>query len=211
MIYGYARVSTKEQNLDRQIKELKEIGIEERYIFTDKQSGKDFDRKAYNTLVGTDKTAPVLRKGDLFVIYSIDRLGRNYTEIIKQWKYITNEIGADIKVLDMPLLDTSSQPNNLDSKFISDLVLQILSYVAQKERENIKVRQAQGIAVAKEQGRHLGRPKAVYPKNWEDIYFRWKNNGITAIEAMTILLLKKNTFYNLVKRYESESKDKLRG
>ena len=169
MEYGYARVSSKEQNLDRQIKELKAAGVEERNILTDKQSGKDFDRKSYNLLVGTENTAPLLREGDLLTVYSIDRLGRNYDEIMKQWKYITQELKADIRILDMPLLDTRSNGNNLDSRFVADLVLQILSYVAQKERENIKIRQAQGIAVAKEQGKHLGRPAAEFPENWKYI------------------------------------------
>ena len=139
MIYGYARVSSKEQNLERQIKELKGAGVEERNILMDKQSGKDFNRKSYNLLVGTDTTAPLLREGDVLTVYSIDRLGRNYTEIMKQWQYITQEIKADIRVLDMPLLDTRNNGDSLDSRFVADLVLQILSYVAQKERENIKV------------------------------------------------------------------------
>ena len=202
MEYGYARVSSKEQNLARQIKELRAAGIEERNILTDKQSGKDFNRKSYNLLVGTDSTAPLLRQGDLLTVYSIDRLGRNYNEIMKQWQYITQEIKADIRVLDMPLLDTRSYGNSLDSRFVADLVLQILSYVAEKERENIKARQAQGIAVAREQGKHLGRPRATFPDNWNEVYPQWKNKKITAMEAMERMSLKRNTFYNLVKRYE---------
>ncbi len=202
MEYGYARVSSKEQNLARQIKELRAAGIEERNILTDKQSGKDFNRKSYNLLVGTDSTAPLLRQGDLLTVYSIDRLGRNYNEIMKQWQYITQEIKADIRVLDMPLLDTRSNGNSLDSRFVADLVLQILSYVAEKERENIKARQAQGIAVAREQGKHLGRPRATFPDNWNEVYPQWKNKKITAVEAMERMSLKRNTFYNLVKRYE---------
>ena len=204
MIYGYARVSSKEQNLERQIKELKGAGVEERNILMDKQSGKDFNRKSYNLLVGTDTTAPLLREGDVLTVYSIDRLGRNYTEIMKQWQYITQEIKADIRVLDMPLLDTRNNVDSLDSRFVADLVLQILSYVAQKERENIKVRQSQGIAVAKEQGTHLGRPAAVFPDNWEAVYNEWKSRNITAVQAMKQTNLKKNTFYNLVKRYEDK-------
>ena len=202
MEYGYARVSSKEQNLARQIKELRAAGIEERNILTDKQSGKDFNRKSYNLLVGTDSTAPLLRQGDLLTVYSIDRLGRNYNEIMKQWQYITQEIKADIRVLDMPLLDTRINGNSLDSRFVADLVLQILSYVAEKERENIKARQAQGIAVAREQGKHLGRPRATFPDNWNEVYPQWKNKKITAVEAMERMSLKRNTFYNLVKRYE---------
>lgn len=204
MIYGYARVSSKEQNLERQIKELKGAGVEERNILMDKQSGKDFNRKSYNLLVGTDTTAPLLREGDVLTVYSIDRLGRNYTEIMKQWQYITQEIKADIRVLDMPLLDTRNNGDSLDSRFVADLVLQILSYVAQKERENIKVRQLQGIAVAKEQGKHLGRPAAEFPDNWEAVYNEWKSHNITAVQAMKQTNLKKNTFYNLVKRYENK-------
>lgn len=204
MIYGYARVSSKEQNLDRQLAELRQAGVEERNIFTDKESGKTFNRKAYNLLVGTEESASMLRKNDLLIVYSIDRLGRNYSEIMKQWKYITQEIQADIKVLDMPLLDTSKQDNSLDNRFVAELVLQILSYVAQKERENIKIRQAQGIKIAKEKGKHLGRPSAEFPLNWNEVYSEWKNKNITAVEAMKRMELKKNTFYNLVKRYENE-------
>lgn len=204
MIYGYARVSSKEQNLDRQLEELRQAGVEERNIFTDKESGKTFNRKAYNLLVGTEESASMLRKNDLLIVYSIDRLGRNYSEIMKQWKYITQEIQADIKVLDMPLLDTSKQDNSLDNRFVAELVLQILSYVAQKERENIKIRQAQGIKIAKEKGKHLGRPSAEFPLNWKEVYSEWKNKDITAVEAMKRMELKKNTFYNLVKRYENE-------
>lgn len=204
MVYGYARVSTKDQNLGRQIKELKAAGVEERNILSDKQSGKDFNRPSYNSLVGTENTTPLLREGDLLVVYSIDRLGRNYTEIQNQWQYITKELKADIKVLDMPLLDTTANEKSLDSTFVADLVLQILSYVAQKERENIKIRQAQGIAKAKEDGKHLGRPKAEYPTNWETYYTDWKNNKISATQCMKELELTRNTFYNLVKRYESK-------
>ena len=204
MVYGYARVSTKDQNLGRQIKELKAAGVEERNILSDKQSGKDFNRPSYNSLVGTENTTPLLREGDLLVVYSIDRLGRNYTEIQNQWQYITKELKADIKVLDMPLLDTTANEKSLDSTFVADLVLQILSYVAQKERENIKIRQAQGIAKAKEDGKHLGRPKAEYPTNWETYYTDWKNNKTSAAQCMKELELTRNTFYNLVKRYESK-------
>lgn len=131
-VWGYARVSTKEQNLARQIEQLKEFGISERNIKCDKISGKTFNRMEYNALVGTETTASTLREGDLLVIVSLDRLGRNYTEIKEQWNYIINVIGADIVVLDMPLLDTRQSGDNLDKRFIADLVLQILSYVAQR-------------------------------------------------------------------------------
>ena len=133
-IFGYARVSSQTQNLDRQIDQLKELVPEERNIIVDKQSGKNFDRKGYNTLVGSEHNAPLLREGDLLIITSLDRLGRNYTEIHEQWRKITKEIKADIQIVDMPLLNTASSSDDLDHKFIADLVLQILSYVSEKER-----------------------------------------------------------------------------
>ena len=192
-IHGYARVSSKEQNEARQINELKTFGISDRDIYIDKVSGKDFvDRPKYEQMLNA------IRKGDLVVILSIDRLGRNYTEVQEQWRYITNELGADIKVLDMPLLDTRKNENTIDSRFVSDLVLQILSYVAAKERENIKARQAQGIANAKAQGKVLGRPKAVKPEHWHEVYTDWKAKKITAVKAMQVLGLKPNTFYKFV-------------
>lgn len=201
--HGYARVSTKEQNEARQINTLKEFGIIERDIYVDKVSGKSFDRPEYQRLLN------VIRKGDLVVVLSLDRLGRNYTEVQEQWRYITTELGADIKVLDMPLLDTRTSGDNIDSRFVSDLVLQILSYVSAKERENIKARQSQGIANAKAQGKHLGRPKAKRPNNWDEIYNKWCNKEITAVSAMQILGLKPNTFYKFVneeKTINSENK-----
>ena len=191
-VHGYARVSTREQNEARQVNVLTQLGITERDIYVDKVSGKSFDRPEYKRLLN------VIRKGDLVVVSSIDRLGRNYTEIQEQWKYITSELGANIKVLDMKLLDTSKNTENLDSQFIADLVLQILSYVAQKERENIKARQAQGIANAKAQGKVLGRPKAVKPEQWSEVYAEWNAKKITAVKAMKILGLKPNTFYKFV-------------
>jgi DNA invertase Pin-like site-specific DNA recombinase len=195
-IHGYARVSSKEQNEVRQLNALKEFGIQDRDIYVDKQSGKNFDRVEYQRMLNS------IRKGDLLVVMSIDRLGRNYSEIQEQWRFITKELGADIKVLDMPLLDTRAAADTIDSRFISDLVLQILSYVAQKERENIRSRQAQGIAAAKAQGKALGRPKAVYPDNWDEIYNLWYNTKeITAKEAMERLGLKRNTFYKLAGEY----------
>lgn len=204
MMYGYARVSTIDQNLDRQLTQLREYIKDDRYIITDKASGKDFNRKGYNALVGTETTAPLLHENDLLIICSLDRLGRNYTEIKQQWEYITNTLKANIKVLDMPLLDTSTAANNLDGRFIADLVLQILSYTAEKERENIKKRQRQGIDTAKANGKHLGRPQAQYPENWEPIYNNWKSGTITATAAMEQLEMKRTTFYKLVKQYESK-------
>jgi DNA invertase Pin-like site-specific DNA recombinase len=200
--YGYVRVSAKDQNEARQVNALLEAGVSKRDIFIDKASGKDFKRENY--LLLRDK---ILREGDLLVILSIDRLGRNYTEIQNEWRYITQEIKADIKVLDMPLLDTrSSAHEKLDSRFIADLVLQILSYVAEKERENIKKRQEQGIAAAKAAGKHLGRPKAKLPDNFSEIYNIWKEEKITAKRAMEELGLKRTTFYKLVKEYEETKK-----
>jgi DNA invertase Pin-like site-specific DNA recombinase len=192
-VHGYARVSSKDQNEARQLNALREFGITDRDIYVDKQSGKDFNRAEYQRLMNG------LRKGDLLVVQSIDRLGRNYTDIQEQWQHITNDMEVDIKVLDMPLLDTRTNGDNIDSRFISDLVLQILSYVAQKERDNIRKRQAQGIANAKAQGKVLGRPKAVYPSNWDEVYRLWSNKKITAKVAMERTGLKRNTFYKFVK------------
>lgn len=201
-IYGYARVSATDQNLDRQLHQIKEYVTDDRYIIMDKASGKDFDRRGYNTLVGTADTAPLLHEGDLLVVVSLDRLGRNYTEIKSQWEHITQKLKADIKVLDMPLLDTTAANGTLDGRFIADLVLQILSYTAEKERENIRKRQRQGIDTAKAQGKHLGRPQAEYPAEWEQIYSQWQDGNITATKAMELLDMKRTTFYKLVKKYK---------
>ncbi len=202
-IFGYARVSTGDQNLERQLLQLREVVTDERFIITDKESGKNFNRKGYNLLVGTENNAPLLRAGDLLVITSLDRLGRNYTEIRIQWEYITHTIGADIQVLDMPLLNTAAAENNLDKRFIADLVLQILSYTAEKERANIRKRQSEGIQAAKQQGKVLGRPKATYPVEWLQVYTKWKNKNITAKSAMQELNLTRTTFYKLVKQFEN--------
>lgn len=220
--YGYIRVSEKNQNTQRQWKIMTEQeGIPSKYIFEDKASGKDFNRKAYNALVGTENTVPLLREGDLLVIYSIDRLGRNYTEIREQWKHITQTLKADIKVLDMPLLDTqSANGNDLERTFIADLVLQILSYCAQKERENILIRQKQGIAAMKvidgkkvslKTGRPTGRPEIGYPQNWEEVYSKWKSGEITGVKARELAELKINTFYKLVHQYEEENSSAVSG
>lgn len=201
MIYGYARVSTIDQNLDRQLSMLRTVVTDDRYIITDKASGKDFNRKGYNTLVGTLETAPLLHEDDLLVIVSLDRLGRNYTEIREQWQLITCTLKANIRVLDMTLLDTSKSNESLDGRFIADLVLQILSYTAEKERENIKKRQRQGIDAAKASGKHLGRPSADFPEQWEQVYSEWKSGSITATKAMALLNMKRTTFYKLAKKY----------
>jgi len=191
-VFGYARVSSKEQNEERQLLAFKEYEIDERDIYVDKQSGKDFDRKQYNTLKN------VLRENDLLVIKSIDRLGRNYNMIIDEWKDITKNIKADIVVIDMPLLDTR-QNKDLLGTFINDLVLQILSYVAEQERRFIKQRQKEGIVNAMNNGVKFGRPKIEKPSNFDDVIELWKNKKIKSKEAMAMLNLKPNTFYNLIK------------
>ncbi len=191
-IYGYARVSSKEQNEERQIQALIENGVEDRFIFIDKQSGKDFNREQYQVL----KNA--LRENDLLVIKSIDRLGRNYNAIIEEWKDITKNIKADIFVIDMPLLDTRNNKDLLGT-FISDLVLQILSYVANQERDYINKRQREGIDIALNKGVKFGRPKIEKPHNFDDVVLKWKKKEIKTKEAMELLNLKPNTFYNLVK------------
>lgn len=194
-IFGYARVSSKEQNVERQLVAFKEYGIEERDIYIDKQSGKDFNREQYNTL------KHILRENDLLVIKSIDRLGRNYEMIVNEWKDITKNIKADIVVIDMPLLDTRKNKDLLGT-FISDLVLQILGYVAEQERTFIKQRQKEGILVAKNNGVKFGRPKIEKPLNFDDVVLKWKNKEIKSKEAMKLLGLKSNTFYNMVKLYD---------
>lgn len=200
--FGYIRVSSKDQNPDRQIHELRQLGIEERDIFIDKESGKDFDRPQYQAL------KQCLREGDLLYIKSIDRFGRNSKEIKKEWEYITQELKADIKVIDMPLLDTTQHKDTLGT-FVSDLVLQVLSFVAEKERENIRQRQAEGIAVAKAKGLSLGRPQMNYETLSKEQkatlkaeYQKWKSKEITAVQLMNMLGLKKNTFYKVLKEYE---------
>ena len=196
--YGYARVSSKDQNLDRQLDQLKAIGIEPRNLFCDKASGKNFNRPSWNSLIDQ------LQKGDLLVVVSLDRMGRNYTDIKEQWQHITHTIGADIKVLDMPMLDTSQTAESLDRRFIADLVLQILSYTAEKERKNIHARQEQGIKAAQERNVKFGRPAAQFPDGWEQTYKAWKDGQITATAAMDSLNLKRTTFYKLVKQYEQQ-------
>ena len=192
-IFGYVRVSSKEQNEDRQLIAFKDFGIDERDIYIDKQSGKDFNREQYNIL------KHILRENDVLVIKSIDRLGRNYNMIIDEWKDITKNIKADIVVLDMPLLDTRNNKDLLGT-FISDLILQILSYVAEQERTFIRQRQKEGIAAAKNNNVKFGRPKIEKPQNFDIVVNKWKNKEIKTKEAIEILGLKPNTFYNLVKQ-----------
>ena len=189
MKYGYVRVSTKEQNIDRQLVEMYAQGLNDKTIFIDKQSGKDFERDEYQ------KLKKILKTGDLLIIKSIDRLGRNYDMIIDEWRTLVNDMNVDIQVLDMPLLDTRTEGKNLVGKFISDIVLQILSFVAENERENIKKRQAEGIRIAKEKGKHLGRPKLKLPKNFTIIANQYKKKEITLAEALSSLKMNRSTFY----------------
>ena len=193
MIYAYIRVSTKHQNIDRQFEEIKTLGIDDKYIYIDKESGKDFDRTKYQKLIKK------LKKVDLLIIKSIDRLGRNYHMILEEWARITKTIGADIKVLDMPLLDTRIEGENLVGKFISDIVLQVLSFVAENERINIKQRQAEGIRIAKEKGVKFGRPKSTLPPNTNDILDKYINKELTNLEAAKLIGVSRGTFFRLVK------------
>jgi DNA invertase Pin-like site-specific DNA recombinase len=193
--FGYVRVSSKDQNEARQMESLRALSIDERDIYTDKQSGKDFERKAYQTLKNT------LREGDTLFVHSLDRFGRNKEQILEEWKDITKNIGAHIVVLDMPLLDTRKYQDSLGS-FVTDLVLQILSWVAEEERTKIKTRQAEGIAAAKAAGKQLGRPKGDITPEFLEAYNAWKANEITAVEAMKRSNSSKTTFYRLVKRHE---------
>ncbi len=187
MDYGYARVSTREQNELRQLVALEQFGLPESQIFVDKQSGKDFNRRSYKRLVRK------LRPGDTLVIKSIDRLGRNYTEILEQWRLITKEKRAAIVVLDMPLLDTR-QSRDLTGTLIADIVLQLLSYVAQTEREFIHQRQAEGIAAAKANGVRFGRPLIEQPESFPAVKALWASGGISAREAARQLGISAKTF-----------------
>ncbi len=183
-------------NKYRQLESMLEVGISERDIFVDKCSGKNFDRPQYQAL------KVQLREGDILVIKSIDRLGRNYKQICEEWREITREIKANIKVLDMPVLDTT-RTEGLIGEVISDIVLQLLSYVAEQERAFIKQRQAEGIKLAKEKGKRLGKPPIEYPENWDNVYKIWKSGTITAREAMKQLNLKPTSFYKLAKKYKN--------
>ena len=195
--FGYIRVSTKDQNEARQVKQMQELGIEERNIFVDKQSGKDFDRPQYKALLS------MLREGDCLYVSSIDRLGRNYQEILEQWTSITKTIKANIVVLDMPLLDTRND-RDLTGVLISDIVLQLLSYVAQKERENIRKRQAEGIAIAKTQGKYTGRkPKEVDVNVFMRLYAEVERRDRTVTSVLPKLGIRRSTWYRLVEEYKS--------
>ena len=196
--YGYARVSSRDQNEERQIIAFRELGIPEEAIFIDKQSGKDFNRPQYKRLIRR------IKKDDLICIKSIDRLGRNYDDILEQWKIITKEKQADIYVMDMPILDTRREKNLLGT-FISDLVLALLSYVAENERITIRQRQAEGIAAAKARGVRFGRIPRPLPDNFYDVYDRWKKKEITVSEAARACGMPQTTFFYRAKEIENSS------
>lgn len=191
-IYGYARVSSKDQNEARQIIALSQFPVKKENIYIDKFSGKDFDRPKYSELI------KILKEQEILVIKEIDRLGRNYEEILEQWRVITKEIKADIVVLDMPLLDTRTRKENLTGTFIADLVLQILSYVAETERQSIKQRQREGIEAAKKRGVKFGRPCIPVPEEFYDLKEKWLNKKITSREAATTINVSQDTFLRWV-------------
>lgn len=203
--FGYARVSTKEQNLERQLEALKQYGINEREIIVDKISGKNFNRPGYLNLKNN-----LLREGDTLVVKELDRLGRDMTMIKEEWNELESK-GINIVVIDTPLLNTVGK-TDLEKRLISSIVFELLSYMAEKERIKIKQRQAEGIAampvneegkkVSIKTGKTTGRPKVTYPKNWGDVYTSWKEDKITAKKAMELTGLKRTTFYALVKKYE---------
>lgn len=195
--YGYARVSTKEQKLDRQIESLIQYGVSERDIITDKASGKDFNRAGYIALKNN-----MLRGGDTLVIKELDRLGRDMAQIKQEWQEL-QQMQVDIVVIDTPILNTVNK-SDLERNLIGNIVFELLSYMAEKERIKIKTRQAEGIAIAKAQGKHLGRPKADFPENWIEVYQEWQEKRITAKKAMEQLNMKRTTFYKFVKIYKGE-------
>lgn len=194
--YGYIRVSTTDQNTARQFAAMEKLEIPKKNLFVDKQSGKDFDRPAYKRLLRK------LKEGDLLYIKSIDRLGRNYEEIQEQWRILTKEKKIDIVVLDMTLLDTRNGKDLLGT-FISDLVLQILSFVAQSERENIKSRQREGIAIAKANGVKFGRPELPLPENFEEICKAWRSKELSIKKAALACNMPESTFYFKAKKFEN--------
>lgn len=203
-VFGYVRVSSKDQNEERQVQKMNELGIAERDIFIDKASGKDFDRPAYQAMKHS------IRQGDLVYVDALDRLGRDYDGIIKEWKHITREVGADIVVLENETLFDSRKFREMGDmgRLMEDQFLSLLSYVAEQERKKIKQRQAEGIAVAKAQGKHLGRPQMNLAalsqeqhRTLEGNYQAWKNKRITGVQFAEMLRLKKNTFYKIMQEY----------
>ncbi len=195
--YGYVRVSTREQNEDRQLIALRDAGIPEENVFLDKQSGKDFDRPQYRRLLRK------MKKDDLLCIKSIDRLGRNYAEILEQWRILTKDRGVDIAVLDMPLLDTR-RGKDLMGTFLSDIVLQILSFVAENERANIRQRQAEGIAAAKARGVRFGRPPKPLPENFREMHKAWREKKLPLKQAAAACNMPVGTFYSKARKLETE-------
>lgn len=197
--YGYIRVSTAEQNEDRQLLAMQEIGISSGKIYMDKQSGKDFNRPQYKKLMRK------LKSGDTLYIKSIDRLGRNYEEIQNQWRIITKEKKADIVVIDMPLLDTRRDKNLLGT-FISDIVLQLLSFVAENERVNIRQRQKEGIAAARKRGVRFGRPRKIMPPDFYESIEKWKAKEMSVQEILAIYKISESTFFRRLREYSMENK-----
>ena len=195
-VYGYIRVSSKDQKEDRQQIALKEVGVERQNIYVDKQSGKDFNRPQYKKMLRK------LKKDDLLYIKSIDRLGRNYEEILQQWRILTKEKGVDIVVLDMPLLDTR-RGKDLMGTFLSDIVLQVLSFVAENERTNIKQRQAEGIAAAKARGIKFGSPPLPLPDNFYEVHKAWRSKKITLKQAAEACNMPVGTFYGKARKFEN--------
>ncbi len=195
-VYGYIRVSSRDQNEDRQLIALKEVGVPERNIYLDKQSGKDFNRPQYKKLLRK------MKKDDLLYIKSIDRLGRNYEEIQQQWRLLTKEKGIDIVVLDMPLLDTR-RGKDLMGTFLSDIVLQVLSFVAENERTNIRQRQAEGIAAAKAKGVKFGRPPMPLPENFYEVHKAWRSKKMTLKQAAEACNMPVGTFYGKARKFEN--------
>jgi len=194
-VYGYIRISTKDQNEDRQIIALQQLAVPAKNIFLDRQSGKDFDRPQYKRLVRK------LKKNDLLYIKSIDRLGRDYVEIQEQWRVLTRDVGVDIVVLDMPLLDTR-RGKDLVGTFLSDIVLQVLSFVAENELRNIRQRQEEGIAAARARGVHLGRPAGPVPENFREVWERWRRKELSTTEAAEKCRMPRSTFYYKASKYK---------
>lgn len=194
-VYGYVRVSTMDQNEERQMVEMRKLKISESHIYIDKQSGKDFNRPKYKKLLNK------LKKGDILYIQSIDRLGRNYEDIQTQWRYLTKVKEVDVAVIDMPLLDTRNG-KDLMGTFLADIVLQILSFVAQNERENIRKRQAQGIAAAKANGMIFGRPVISVPENFPSLVSQWRSGELKASEVASRCNMSVATFYRRLREYD---------
>lgn len=194
MQYGYVRVSTANQNVDRQVDDMYKLGLTNGQIYIDKESGKDFNRTNYRRLFRK------LKKDDVLIVKAIDRLGRNYNMILDEWRKLTKEKEVDIVVIDMPLLDTRIEGKNLVGKFIADVVLQVLSFVAQNERETMKQRQAEGIRMAKLRGVRFGRPKVIIPNNFSEVANKYERNEITSKTACELLNLSRGTFFRSLQK-----------